>query len=100
MHIGFYPIIFDYCCLIHKVIVMFWYCAPVSAANFNSRFCKSINSISFYSVFVDGRSCVLCRYFKVLIQEMDLKLDLGFLYAILDLFTPENANIVTSEQEV
>lgn len=31
---------------------------------------------------------------------MDLKLDLGFLYAILDLFTPENANIVTSEQEV
>lgn len=40
------------------------------------------------------------KYFKVLIQEMDLKLDLGFLYAILDLFTPENANIVTSEQEV
>lgn len=36
----------------------------------------------------------------MLIQEMDLKLDLGFLYAILDLFTPENANIVTSEQEV
>uniref|UniRef100_A0A8C9YUJ6 Vacuolar protein sorting 13 homolog A n=1 Tax=Sander lucioperca TaxID=283035 RepID=A0A8C9YUJ6_SANLU len=30
------------------------------------------------------------KYFKVLIQEMDLKLDLGFLYAILDLFTPEN----------
>lgn len=40
------------------------------------------------------------RYFKVLIQEMDLKLDLGFLYAILDLFTPENASIMTSEQEV
>lgn len=40
------------------------------------------------------------RYFKVLIQEMDLKLDLGFLYAILDLFTPENASIVSSEQEV
>uniref|UniRef100_A0A8C2WAP9 Vacuolar protein sorting 13 homolog A n=1 Tax=Cyclopterus lumpus TaxID=8103 RepID=A0A8C2WAP9_CYCLU len=34
------------------------------------------------------------KYFKVLIQEMDLKLDLGFLYAILDLFTPENASIV------
>ncbi|XP_072290202.1 intermembrane lipid transfer protein VPS13A isoform X2 [Eucyclogobius newberryi] len=40
------------------------------------------------------------KYFVVLIQEMDLKLDLGFLYAILDLFTPENADIVTSEQEV
>ncbi|XP_034396535.1 vacuolar protein sorting-associated protein 13A isoform X5 [Cyclopterus lumpus] len=40
------------------------------------------------------------KYFKVLIQEMDLKLDLGFLYAILDLFTPENASIVNSDQEV
>ncbi|XP_033475720.2 intermembrane lipid transfer protein VPS13A isoform X1 [Epinephelus lanceolatus] len=40
------------------------------------------------------------KYFKVLIQEMDLKLDLGFLYAILDLFTPENASTMTSEQEV
>ncbi|XP_031164577.1 vacuolar protein sorting-associated protein 13A isoform X4 [Sander lucioperca] len=38
------------------------------------------------------------KYFKVLIQEMDLKLDLGFLYAILDLFTPENASIMNSEQ--
>ncbi|XP_026177375.1 intermembrane lipid transfer protein VPS13A isoform X2 [Mastacembelus armatus] len=40
------------------------------------------------------------KYFMVLIQEMDLKLDLGFLYAILDLFTPENASIMSSEQEV
>uniref|UniRef100_A0A665TTY8 Vacuolar protein sorting 13 homolog A n=1 Tax=Echeneis naucrates TaxID=173247 RepID=A0A665TTY8_ECHNA len=40
------------------------------------------------------------KYFKVLIQEMNLKLDLGFLYAILDLFTPENASITSSEQEV
>ncbi|XP_058492942.1 vacuolar protein sorting-associated protein 13A isoform X2 [Solea solea] len=40
------------------------------------------------------------KYFKVLIQEMDLKLDLGFLYAILDLFTPENASFITTEQEV
>ncbi|KAG7245994.1 hypothetical protein CRUP_031992, partial [Coryphaenoides rupestris] len=39
------------------------------------------------------------KYFKVLIQEMDLKLDLGFLYAILDLFTPENASITTPQQE-
>lgn len=43
---------------------------------------------------------VSLRYFKVLIQEMDLKLDLGFLYAILDLFTPEDASIVNSDQEV
>ncbi|XP_075995110.1 intermembrane lipid transfer protein VPS13A isoform X2 [Genypterus blacodes] len=40
------------------------------------------------------------KYFMVLIQEMDLKLDLGFLYAILDLFTPENTNTTSSEQEV
>ncbi|TNN62598.1 Vacuolar protein sorting-associated protein 13A [Liparis tanakae] len=40
------------------------------------------------------------KYFKVLIQEMDLKLDLGFLYAILELFTPEDASIVNSDQEV
>ncbi|XP_074493929.1 intermembrane lipid transfer protein VPS13A isoform X2 [Sebastes fasciatus] len=40
------------------------------------------------------------KYFKVLIQEMDLKVDLGFMYAILDLFTPENASIMTSAQEV
>lgn len=48
---------------------------------------------------VKGMSVYL-RYFKVLIQEMDLKLDLGFLYAVLDLFTPENANTMSSEQEV
>ncbi|KAG9337212.1 hypothetical protein JZ751_029692, partial [Albula glossodonta] len=40
------------------------------------------------------------KYFKVLIQEMDLKLDLGFLYAILDLFTQESISAVSSEQEV
>uniref|UniRef100_A0A8C5F4Z8 Vacuolar protein sorting 13 homolog A n=1 Tax=Gadus morhua TaxID=8049 RepID=A0A8C5F4Z8_GADMO len=40
------------------------------------------------------------KYFMVLIQEMDLKLDLGFLYAILDLFTPENASVTTPQQEV
>lgn len=48
----------------------------------------------------DGNVCLYLRYFMVLIQEMDLKLDLGFLYAILDLLTPENASIMTSEQEV
>ncbi|CAN9513170.1 unnamed protein product [Ophioblennius macclurei] len=40
------------------------------------------------------------KYFMVLIQEMDLKLDLGFLYAILDLLSSENAITMTSEQEV
>lgn len=45
-------------------------------------------------------SAVCPRYFKVLIQEMDLKLDLGFLYAVMDLFTPENASTSSSEQEV
>lgn len=43
---------------------------------------------------------VCFRYFKVLIQEMALKLDLGFLYAILDVFSPENASITSAEQEV
>lgn len=29
----------------------------------------------------------MCRYFKVLIQEMDLRLDLGFLNALVEFFT-------------
>ncbi|KAJ3603606.1 hypothetical protein NHX12_028351 [Muraenolepis orangiensis] len=40
------------------------------------------------------------KYFKVLIQEMDLKLDLGFLYAILDIFTPENAGVELFQKDV
>uniref|UniRef100_A0A4W5L2E6 Vacuolar protein sorting 13 homolog A n=1 Tax=Hucho hucho TaxID=62062 RepID=A0A4W5L2E6_9TELE len=40
------------------------------------------------------------KYFMVLIQEMDLKLDLGFLYAILDLFTPENASVELFEKDI
>ncbi|KAG1949192.1 vacuolar protein sorting-associated protein 13A isoform X1 [Pimephales promelas] len=48
-----------------------------------------------------GHSDILrIKYFKVLIQEMDLRLDLGFLYAILELLTAEHASAVTSEQEV
>ncbi|XP_065103684.1 intermembrane lipid transfer protein VPS13A isoform X1 [Paramisgurnus dabryanus] len=48
-----------------------------------------------------GHSDILrIKYFKVLIQEMDLRMDLGFLYAILELFTAEHASAVTSEQEV
>uniref|UniRef100_A0A672P4J4 Vacuolar protein sorting 13 homolog A n=1 Tax=Sinocyclocheilus grahami TaxID=75366 RepID=A0A672P4J4_SINGR len=47
-----------------------------------------------------GHSDILrIKYFKVLIQEMDLRVDLGFLYAILELFTAEHASAVTSEQE-
>ncbi|XP_057687082.1 vacuolar protein sorting-associated protein 13A isoform X2 [Corythoichthys intestinalis] len=40
------------------------------------------------------------KYFMVLIQEMDLKLDLGFLYAILDLFSSEVARDSSIQQEV
>ncbi|XP_078070643.1 intermembrane lipid transfer protein VPS13A isoform X2 [Mustelus asterias] len=39
------------------------------------------------------------RYFKVLIQEMDLKLDLGFLYAVMDLFT-QSTDAVLAEQKL
>lgn len=39
----------------------------------------------------------MCRYFKVLIQEMDLRLDLGFLYALVEFFTQTD---VPSDQEV
>uniref|UniRef100_A0A8D2LGU5 Vacuolar protein sorting 13 homolog A n=1 Tax=Varanus komodoensis TaxID=61221 RepID=A0A8D2LGU5_VARKO len=38
------------------------------------------------------------KYFKVLIQEMDLRLDLGFLYALVDFFVP--ANEVPRDQEI
>ncbi|MGH0127289.1 UNVERIFIED_CONTAM: hypothetical protein FKN15_071194 [Acipenser sinensis] len=40
------------------------------------------------------------RYFKVLIQEMGLKLDLGFLYALSELFTQDNADEASTEQKV
>lgn len=39
----------------------------------------------------------MCRYFKVLIQEMDLRLDLGFLYALVEFFTRTD---VLNDQEV
>ncbi|XP_069786597.1 intermembrane lipid transfer protein VPS13A isoform X2 [Narcine bancroftii] len=39
------------------------------------------------------------RYFKVLIQEMDLKLDLGFLYSLMELFT-QSADTVLAEQKL
>ncbi|XP_072538496.1 intermembrane lipid transfer protein VPS13A isoform X2 [Salminus brasiliensis] len=70
---------------------------------------KSVRMDSEHKPFTDvsiitraaGHSDILrIKYFKVLIQEMDLRLDLGFLYAILELFTAENAGTVTSEQEV
>ncbi|RXM33331.1 Vacuolar protein sorting-associated protein 13A [Acipenser ruthenus] len=40
------------------------------------------------------------KYFKVLIQEMGLKLDLGFLYALSELFTQDNASEASTEQKV
>ncbi|KAI4542199.1 hypothetical protein MG293_007578, partial [Ovis ammon polii] len=39
----------------------------------------------------------ITRYFKVLIQEMDLRLDLGFVYAVSELMTPAE---VTEKTEV
>ncbi|MEQ2212395.1 hypothetical protein XENOCAPTIV_030171, partial [Xenoophorus captivus] len=42
----------------------------------------------------------LPKYFMVLIQEMNLKLDLGFMYAILDFLTPENTGVMISEEVV
>uniref|UniRef100_A0A8C2BZK7 Vacuolar protein sorting 13 homolog A n=1 Tax=Cyprinus carpio TaxID=7962 RepID=A0A8C2BZK7_CYPCA len=42
---------------------------------------------------VAGHSDILrIKYFKVLIQEMDLRIDLGFLYALLELLTAEHAS--------
>nr|XP_033782936.1 vacuolar protein sorting-associated protein 13A isoform X2 [Geotrypetes seraphini] len=38
------------------------------------------------------------KYFKVLIQEMDLRLDLGFLFALVELFTQSGE--VSKDQEV
>uniref|UniRef100_A0A8C1Q6U5 Vacuolar protein sorting 13 homolog A n=1 Tax=Cyprinus carpio TaxID=7962 RepID=A0A8C1Q6U5_CYPCA len=44
---------------------------------------------------VAGHSDILrIKYFKVLIQEMDLRIDLGFLYALLELLTAEHASAV------
>lgn len=65
-----------------------------------SAVCQAAFTSVSFSQLDDGNVCLYLRYFMVLIQEMDLKLDLGFLYAILDLLTPENASIMTSEQEV
>ncbi|XP_068616831.1 intermembrane lipid transfer protein VPS13A [Brachionichthys hirsutus] len=61
---------------------------------------KPLTDISIVTRTAGHSDITRIKYFKVLIQEMDLKVDLGFLYAIMDLFTPENAGIMTSEQEV
>uniref|UniRef100_A0A8C1Q848 Vacuolar protein sorting 13 homolog A n=1 Tax=Cyprinus carpio TaxID=7962 RepID=A0A8C1Q848_CYPCA len=46
---------------------------------------------------VAGHSDILrIKYFKVLIQEMDLRIDLGFLYALLELLTAEHAKNSTN----
>ena len=37
----------------------------------------------------DFTSCVLRRYFKVLIQEMDVKADFGFVKALMGLFSSD-----------
>ncbi|XP_038659808.1 LOW QUALITY PROTEIN: vacuolar protein sorting-associated protein 13A [Scyliorhinus canicula] len=38
------------------------------------------------------------RYFKVLIQEMDLKLDFGFLYAVMDLFAQSTDDVLAEQK--
>uniref|UniRef100_A0A8C2GEQ4 Vacuolar protein sorting 13 homolog A n=1 Tax=Cyprinus carpio TaxID=7962 RepID=A0A8C2GEQ4_CYPCA len=48
-----------------------------------------------------GHSDILrIKYFKMLIQEMDLRIDLGFLYAILELFTAEHASVELFEKDI
>ncbi|XP_041042655.1 vacuolar protein sorting-associated protein 13A isoform X2 [Carcharodon carcharias] len=48
---------------------------------------KPFADVSIVTRFAGQSEICRFRYFKVLIQEMDLKLDLGFLYAVMDLFT-------------
>ncbi|XP_039606495.1 vacuolar protein sorting-associated protein 13A isoform X2 [Polypterus senegalus] len=40
------------------------------------------------------------KYFKVLIQEMDFKMDMGFLYALTEIFTQANQEAMSSGLEV
>ncbi|XP_043916804.1 vacuolar protein sorting-associated protein 13A isoform X2 [Protopterus annectens] len=40
------------------------------------------------------------KYFMVLIQEMDLRIDLGFIYALMDIFAQGSTNVVSVEEEV
>uniref|UniRef100_A0A9J8AM67 Vacuolar protein sorting 13 homolog A n=1 Tax=Cyprinus carpio carpio TaxID=630221 RepID=A0A9J8AM67_CYPCA len=50
---------------------------------------------------VAGHSDILrIKYFKVLIQEMDLRIDLGFLYALLELLTAEHASVELFEKDI
>ncbi|XP_068165987.1 intermembrane lipid transfer protein VPS13A [Antennarius striatus] len=61
---------------------------------------KPLTDISIVTRTAGHSDITRIKYFKVLIQEMDLKVDFGFLNAIMDLFTLENASIMTSGQEV
>ncbi|XP_062399567.1 vacuolar protein sorting-associated protein 13A isoform X2 [Sardina pilchardus] len=61
---------------------------------------KPLTDVSIITRTAGHSDIMRIKYFMVLIQEMDLRLDLGFLYALLDLFTQEHTEVVTTEQEV
>ncbi|XP_067886095.1 vacuolar protein sorting-associated protein 13A [Heterodontus francisci] len=60
---------------------------------------KPFADVSIITRFAGQSEISRFRYFKVLIQEMDLKLDLGFLYAVMDLFT-QSTDAVLAEQKL
>ncbi|XP_048449432.1 vacuolar protein sorting-associated protein 13A [Rhincodon typus] len=60
---------------------------------------KPFADVSIITRFAGKSDITRFRYFKVLIQEMDLKLDLGFLYAVMDLFT-QSTDTVLAEQKL
>ncbi|XP_060693948.1 vacuolar protein sorting-associated protein 13A isoform X1 [Hemiscyllium ocellatum] len=60
---------------------------------------KPFADVSIITRFAGKSDISRFRYFKVLIQEMDLKLDLGFLYAVMDLFT-QSTDTVLAEQKL
>ncbi|XP_067839210.1 vacuolar protein sorting-associated protein 13A isoform X2 [Heptranchias perlo] len=60
---------------------------------------KPFADVSVITRFAGQSEIFRFRYFKVLIQEMDLKLDLGFLYALMELFT-QSTDAVLGEQKL
>uniref|UniRef100_UPI00398E4939 intermembrane lipid transfer protein VPS13A isoform X2 n=1 Tax=Pristiophorus japonicus TaxID=55135 RepID=UPI00398E4939 len=60
---------------------------------------KPFADVSIITRFAGQSEISRFRYFKVLIQEMDLKLDLGFLYALMEFFT-QSTDAVLAEQKL
>lgn len=61
------------------------------------RTSKSVDKQCICFVLVLARLCFCNRYFKVLIQEMDVKVDMGFLMALVGLFSSDT---IDRSQEV